>query len=79
MAPASVSPEELIRSAWDEHPIEVRGFAASLAGIQITLVALTTIAVGLRVWARGWVFRDSNVWGWDDSLAVLSLVRTFTS
>lgn len=79
MAPATVSPEELARAAWEVHPIQVHGFAASLAGIQVTLLALSTAAVSLRVWARGWVFRDTKVWGWDDNLAVLSLVRTYRS
>lgn len=79
MAPAADFPtkQELIESALEEHPIEVRGFAASLIFIHATLLALSTVAVGLRVWTRGWVFRDCKVWGWDDTLAVMSLVGYF--
>ena len=75
MAPASSPNQELIESAWKQPPIEPRGFAATLAKIHIALLILSTIAVGLRSFARGWVFRDSKVWGWDDTLGVLGLVR----
>ncbi|KAK7756524.1 hypothetical protein SLS62_001359 [Diatrype stigma] len=77
MAPADYfTKQEFIDSAWEQDPIGARGFAACLASLHVTLLALSTIAVGLRVWARGWVFRDSKVWGWDDTLAVLSLLTT---
>ncbi|RYP74894.1 hypothetical protein DL769_003915 [Monosporascus sp. CRB-8-3] len=72
MAPPSSKDEELINAAWRQHPIAARGLAASLAYATIACIILTSITVGLRIWARAWVFRDSKVWGWDDNLGVLS-------
>ena len=51
--------------------------ACQVAGVHVALLLLCTAAVGLRVWARAWVFRHASVWGWDDTLAVLGLVGTF--
>lgn len=56
--------------------VEVLGLGPIVAGVQVALLVLCTAAVGLRVWARGWVFRHAKVWGWDDTLTVLGYVRT---
>ena len=58
--------------------VEVLGLGPIVAGVQVALLVLCTAAVGLRVWARGWVFRHAKVWGWDDTLTVLGYVRTTT-
>ncbi|KAI0901403.1 hypothetical protein F4806DRAFT_492291 [Annulohypoxylon nitens] len=73
MAPQSrLNGQELIDSAWKQHSFEPEGFAATVTRVQIALLILTSILIGLRVWARGWIFRDLKIWGWDDTLALLS-------
>ncbi|KAI2467816.1 hypothetical protein F4781DRAFT_423105 [Annulohypoxylon bovei var. microspora] len=73
MAPQGrLSGQELIDSAWNQHSFEPEGFAATVVRVQIALIVLTTILIGLRLWARGWIFRDMKIWGWDDTLALLS-------
>ncbi|KAI0880139.1 uncharacterized protein GGS22DRAFT_175969 [Annulohypoxylon maeteangense] len=64
--------QELIDSAWKQQPFEPVGFAATVSRVQIALLVLTTLLIGLRIWARGWIFRDLKIWGWDDTLALLS-------
>ncbi|OTA53282.1 hypothetical protein K449DRAFT_440123 [Hypoxylon sp. EC38] len=72
MAHSSLSGQELIDLAWKQHSFEPRGFAATVTNVHIAVVVLCSIFVGLRIWARGWLFRDLKLWGWDDTLAVLS-------
>lgn len=53
-------------------PIRPHGPALALVVVSMVGLALSYVAVGLRVWCRAiWL---SNVWGWDDTLAVLGLV-----
>ena len=79
MAPAGSLMPEVLRMA---HPTPKRqrpeeiGHGPVVAGVEVGLLILCTAAVGLRVWARGWVFRHAKVWGWDDTLAVLGFVRS---
>ncbi|RYP05979.1 hypothetical protein DL764_003439 [Monosporascus ibericus] len=79
MAPPSSKNEELISAAWRQHPIEVRGLAWFLTCVTIACIILTSITVGLRIWTRAWIFRDSKIWGWDDSLGVLSYLTFIPS
>lgn len=60
-------------------PLRPRGRAFALICVTIVTMASSILLVGLRVWIRGWKFRASKIWGWDDTLAVLALVcRTLT-
>ncbi|KAI0843576.1 hypothetical protein F5Y06DRAFT_255294 [Hypoxylon sp. FL0890] len=72
MAPPSLSGQELVDLAWKQHSFEPHGFAATVTNVHIVLLVLTTIFIGLRIWSRAWLFRDLKIWGWDDTLAVLS-------
>ncbi|KAJ4394847.1 hypothetical protein N0V93_004067 [Gnomoniopsis smithogilvyi] len=67
--------QDLIDLASTESPLEVRGtLADTIIGVAIVLSVLSTIAVSLRLFVRLYIQRDSRAWGWDDTLAVLSLV-----
>ncbi|KAI1206183.1 uncharacterized protein F4807DRAFT_463949 [Annulohypoxylon truncatum] len=73
MAPQSrLNGQELIDLAWEQQSFKPEGFAATVINVQIAFLVLTTILIGLRIWARGWIFRDLKIWGWDDTLALLS-------
>ncbi|KAI1139938.1 hypothetical protein F5Y05DRAFT_336530 [Hypoxylon sp. FL0543] len=72
MAPPSPASQELIDLAWKQHPLTPHGFAATVTNVHIVLLVLTTIFIGLRIWARAWLFRELKIWGWDDTLAILS-------
>ncbi|KAI1106346.1 hypothetical protein F4804DRAFT_301003 [Jackrogersella minutella] len=72
MAPLTLTGQELIDSAWEQHSFRPRGFAAAVKNVHVALIVLTSIFIGLRIWARGWLFRALKIWGWDDTLAVLS-------
>ena len=81
MAPTSSLVPEVLAMA---HPApgrkdsgEAIGYGPIVAGVHVALFILCTAAVGLRVWARAWVFRHAGVWGWDDTLALLGFVRSF--
>ncbi|KAI1406929.1 hypothetical protein F5Y13DRAFT_207124 [Hypoxylon sp. FL1857] len=72
MAPPSPSGQELIDLAWEQQSFEPHGFAAAVTNVHIVLLVLTTIFIVLRIWARAWLFRELKIWGWDDTLALLS-------
>lgn len=74
MVSPDLSGPELIREAWKQPPIAVQGLAAVLSAVTLALLVVGTVAVALRVWVRAWLFRDKKIWGWDDTLAVLSLL-----
>ncbi|KAI2615519.1 hypothetical protein GGR54DRAFT_642281 [Hypoxylon sp. NC1633] len=69
MAPTG---QELIDLAWQQQGFEPKDLAATLANVTIVFLVLSSIVVGLRLWSRGWIFRDTQIWGWDDTLAILS-------
>lgn len=53
-------------------PLVPTGRALALLCVTVIGLSLSYVAVGLRVWCRAiWL---SNVWGLDDTLAVLGLV-----
>ncbi|KAI1375843.1 hypothetical protein F4677DRAFT_102397 [Hypoxylon crocopeplum] len=72
MAPRSLTGQELIDLAWEQHSFQPRGLAASLTNITIAFLVLSAVVVVLRLWSRAWLFRESKIWGWDDTLAMLS-------
>ncbi|OTA99517.1 hypothetical protein M426DRAFT_27424 [Hypoxylon sp. CI-4A] len=67
-----LSGQELIDLAWKQKSFEPERFAATVTNVHIALIVLTTFFIGLRIWARAWCFRELNIWGWDDTLALLS-------
>ncbi|CAJ2513251.1 Uu.00g013700.m01.CDS01 [Anthostomella pinea] len=79
MPPVTISGQELIDLAWQQQPIAASDFAAGVTTATIVVLVLSALAVGLRVWVRTSFFLDRQIWGWDDTLAVLSLVTFIPS
>lgn len=71
----SAAAQELQNQANNVPPLMPGGRALAFIVITLVCLVLSYILVGLRVWCRAiWL---SNVWGLDDTLACLGLVRAF--
>lgn len=66
--------EEMAALAAAAKPVVPQGAPLALIYVAAFATLFSTIAVGMRIWARGWYDRRANNWGWDDTLSVLSLV-----
>ncbi|KAI1876097.1 uncharacterized protein JN550_001593 [Neoarthrinium moseri] len=76
---SSLYGQELIDLAWTQQPIETDGLGRVLSVVVLVLLTLSTIAVSLRVFVRGWLLRRDRLWGLDDTLSVLSYLTFLPS
>lgn len=65
---------ELLQEAAYRQPAipHLTGFAEALVAVISTLLALSIIVVGLRIYVKAWM--KKSAWLWDDTFAVLSFV-----
>ncbi len=72
---ADFTGEELSVLAYAEPPIQPAGLGPIIVALVYVMSIITTLIVGLRIWART-VYRDSaQQWGTEDYLAVVGFVR----
>ena len=64
----------LSAAAYAQPPIRPEGLALRLIIVIWVTAVIATIVVGLRVYVRAWMMRRANVWGWEDTFAVLGYV-----
>ncbi|KAI5918710.1 GPCR, PTH11-type [Camillea tinctor] len=80
---AQMSPAEmgamLSAAAYAEPPIQPHGLALALMVILIVQATIASIVIVLRAYARLWLGRKSNAWGWEDVFAILGYVAFLSS
>ncbi|KAI1498320.1 GPCR, PTH11-type [Biscogniauxia marginata] len=69
----------LSAAAYAQPPIKPQGLAMVLVVIITVQATIATIVVGLRVYARLWVGRQSKTWGWEDVFAILGYIAFLSS
>ncbi|KAI0595172.1 GPCR, PTH11-type [Biscogniauxia sp. FL1348] len=80
---AQLTPAEmgalLSAAAYAEPPIKPQGLALALIVILVIQAVVATIVVVLRTYARLWLGRKSNTWGWEDVFALLGYMAFLAS
>lgn len=72
--PTMTPGEELAQLAASQKPVKLRGSGLAFLCVSVVGLFFSLLAVGLRIWSRAWLSRRAKLWGWDDTLSVLSLV-----
>lgn len=76
MVAQTMSNDELRALAAVQSPIQPKGATLAFIIVSCICYVLSLIATSLRIYARA--FRQktgSSIWGWDDTFAVLGMVR----
>lgn len=69
-----VTSQELNALVAAQRPIQPKGPALAFIVVSAISWTLALVAITLRVYARAF-WKSHRVWGWDDTFAVLGMVR----